>query len=82
MGRITDAGTFEVVNGLESTIASARARYADDFDFQRQNISASASEFERERFKDPYLLEFLGLDPIDGDPTIEDAEREFAADDE
>lgn len=82
LGRIADIRTGGIAEGLKSTIASARARYADDFDFRRRNIPASASEFERERFKDPYLLDFLGLEPLDGDPTIEQMEHEFAADDE
>lgn len=80
--RIAHTRTDGVVEGLRSTIESARARYAADFDLQRRTSPASASEFERERFKDPYLLDFLGLEPLDGDPTIEQLERKSADNEE
>lgn len=77
LARIGDRRMNRGFEGLAQTIESVRARYADDFDLHRRNIPASASELEREHLKDPYLLSFLGLEPLDGDPTLEELEREF-----
>lgn len=52
----------------------ARVAYADDFDQGRRNIPPNASGLEIDRWKDPYVLEYLGLEPLPGDPTIEDME--------
>ena len=58
----------------------ARAAYGYDFDQARRNIPLDASGLEIDRLKDPYALDFLGLEPLPGDPTIEDMERTSAVD--
>ncbi len=74
----------ELVERLSEVIQEsrdfARAAYGYDFDQARRNVPLGASELEIERLNDPYALEFLGLDPLPGDPTIEDMERESADD--
>lgn len=72
MGRLSEV--------IQESRDFARAAYGHDFDQARRNIPMGASELEIERLKDPYALEFLGLDPLPGDPTIEDMERKSADD--
>lgn len=74
----------ELVERLSEVIQESRdfprVAYGYDFDQARRNIPLGATELEIERLKDPYALEFLGLEPLPGDPTIEDMER-MSADD-
>ena len=72
MGRLSEV--------IQESRDVARAAYGHDFDQARRNIPLGASELDIERLKDPYALEFLGLDPLPGAPTIEDMERKSADD--
>lgn len=76
--------TSELADRLSDAIREsrdfARAAYGYDFDQARRNIPLDASGREIDRLKDPYALEFLGLEPLPGDPTIEDTERTSAVD--
>ena len=80
-----DKDISELVDRLSDVIQEARdfARVAcgHDFDQARRNIPPDATGLEIDRLKDPYVLEFLGLEPLPGDPTIEDMERLCADDD-
>ena len=79
-----DKDISELVERLSNVIQEsrdfARVAYGHDFDRARRNIPLDATELEIDRLKDPYTLEFLGLEPLPGDPTIEDMER-MSADD-
>lgn len=74
-----DEGVSEVVERLSDVIQESRdfvrVAYGYDFDQARRNIPLDATRLEIDRLKDPYALEFLGLEPLAGDPTIEDMER-------
>ncbi len=76
--------TSELADRLSDAIREsrdfARAAYGYDFDQARRNIPLDASGLEIDRLKDPYALDFLGLEPLPGDPTIEDMERTSAVD--
>ena len=80
-----DKDISELVERLSDVIQEARdfarAAYGHDFDQARRNIPPDATGLEIDRLKDPYALEFLGLEPLPGDPTIEDMERLSADDD-
>lgn len=73
-GNVSDVAE-SIADALRESRDFARAAYAYDFDEQRRNIPSDASGLEIDRWKDPYLLEYLGLEPLPGDPTIEDMER-------
>lgn len=79
-----DEDVSELVERLSDVIQEsrdfARVAYGYDFDQARRNIPLDATGLEIDRLKDPYALEFLGLEPLTGDPTIEDMER-MSADD-
>ena len=74
-----DKDISELVERLSDVIQEARdfarAACGHDFDQARRNIPPDATGLEIDRLKDPYALEFLGLEPLPGDPTIEDMER-------
>jgi len=70
--------TMGVEAEISVAVNSMRARCATAFDDARRNVPASADGMERELLKDPFLLDALGLEPLDGDPTIEQIERELA----
>ena len=76
--------TSELADRLSDAIREsrdfARAAYGYDFDQARRDIPLDASGLEIDRLKDPYALDFLGLEPLPGDPTIEDMERTSAVD--
>lgn len=76
--------TSELADRLSDAIREsrdfARAAYGYDFDQARRNIPLDVSGREIDRLKDPYALDFLGLEPLPGDPTIEDMERTSAVD--
>lgn len=67
----------EIVGSLHPAIEELRAECAHLIDAERRDIPESATELDRERLKDPDLLAFLGLGPLDGDPTIERIEHEL-----
>lgn len=79
-----DKDISELVERLSDVIQEARdfarAAYGHDFDQARRNIPPDATGLEIDRLKDPYALDFLGLEPLPGDPTIEEMER-MSADD-
>ena len=76
--------TSELADRLSDAIREsrdfARAAYGYDFDQARRNTPLDVSGLEIDRLKDPYALDFLGLEPLPGDPTIEDMERTSAVD--
>ena len=70
--------TSELTDRLSDAIREsrdfARAAYGYDFDQARRNIPPDASGLEIDRLKG----QFLGLEPLPGDPTIEDVEYRSA----
>lgn len=67
----------EILAVIQPVIEECRAKYADLVDTERRTTPESATDLDRERLKDSNLLAFLGLEPLDGDPTIEQFEREL-----
>lgn len=67
----------EIVGSIAPIVEEMRVEYAALVDAERRHIPEATTELERERLKDPYLLSFLGLEPREGDPTIEELEREL-----